>query len=436
MRLLTVAALSVMLAGAVAGHAFAHTVALGGSPDLGWSRQPWVLCSLGTAIAWYVAGLLRMRRRDGLDRVVGSAEVAAFAAGMLVLVIALVSPLDAMGEDLFAAHMVQHLLLMLVAPPLLVAGRPAIVFVWAFAPKLRKRIGRVWTGSGLGRGVAWLMSPMLVWLLLSGSFAFWHLPAPYQWALRHELVHAVEHLSFFVTALMFWTIIIEPGGRRRIGYGATLVFVATTAVFSSLPGALIFLAPRPFYPVHEAGAAAWGLTLLEDQQIAGVIMWIPAGMVYLAAVQWVFLRWLRESERRVSLPMDQKALLPVLALALVAGVAGLGETARAQTQTLFAQDRAPSFGGNPERGASLIRDYGCGACHVVPGIAGADGIVGPPLTMIGRRIYLAGLLRNTPDNMMTWLRQPQQVVPGNAMPDMGVTPQDARDIAAYLYTLR
>ena len=96
----------------------------------------------------------------------------------------------------------------------------------------------------------------------------------------------------------------------------------------------------------------------------------------------------------------------------------------------------PETGGDPAHGAALIRDYGCGSCHEIPGIAHADGLVGPPLSNIGVRVYLAGMLRNTPDNLMFWLRHPQQIVPGNVMPDMGVTASDARDIAAYLYTLR
>jgi cytochrome c2 len=94
------------------------------------------------------------------------------------------------------------------------------------------------------------------------------------------------------------------------------------------------------------------------------------------------------------------------------------------------------FGGDPARGAALIRDYGCGSCHQVPGVANADGLIGPPLSNIGVRVYIAGMLRNTPDNMMLWLRHPQQIVPGNVMPDMGMTVRDARDIATYLYTLR
>jgi cytochrome c2 len=93
-------------------------------------------------------------------------------------------------------------------------------------------------------------------------------------------------------------------------------------------------------------------------------------------------------------------------------------------------------GGNPQNGATLIQQFGCGTCHTVPGIAGADGDVGPPLTKMARRVYIAGVLHNSPDNMVAWLENPQAVVSGNAMPRMGINRNQAQDIAAYLYTLR
>ena len=96
----------------------------------------------------------------------------------------------------------------------------------------------------------------------------------------------------------------------------------------------------------------------------------------------------------------------------------------------------PYAEGNPLQGRVLIGRFGCGACHLIPGISGADSDVGPPLTRIGRRIYVAGMLRNTPDNLAYWIQHPQQVVPGNAMPDMGISRRQAQDIAAYLLTLR
>jgi cytochrome c1 len=93
-------------------------------------------------------------------------------------------------------------------------------------------------------------------------------------------------------------------------------------------------------------------------------------------------------------------------------------------------------GAHPDQGRLLIQHYGCGACHTIPGVAGADALVGPPLTSMALRTYIAGMLPNTPDNLERWIRDPQQVVPGNAMPTLGVTPDEARDIAAYLYTIR
>jgi cytochrome c2 len=172
--------------------------------------------------------------------------------------------------------------------------------------------------------------------------------------------------------------------------------------------------------------AAWGLTLVQDQQLGGLIMWIPAGFAYLLAICVLFVRWLEEAERRNAARLQRGAsLLGVAALLMV--LAGCDEAAGVG-------DRFSGVG-DPEQGARDIAAAGCGSCHRIPGIDRADGLVGPPLDAMGRRIFIAGLLRNTPDNMITWLRDPQQIVPGNAMPDMGLNEEQARDIAAYLYTL-
>jgi cytochrome c2 len=274
------------------------------------------------------------------------------------------------------------------------------------------------------------MQPSLVWVLFTGSFIFWHFPKPYQWALENEWIHTLEHLCFFVTALMFWTIVIEPSGHRRLGYGATLLHIATTAVLSGLPGALLVLAPHPLYPAQTADAALWGLTPLQDQQLAGAIMWVPAGLAYVVAVAWLFAKWMEDAERQevkraARISAGMMAVLLVFILLPVPG--------KAQG----APERAPTVkNGDPQDGQKLIHRYGCGACHMIPGIGNAMGLVGPPLDHIASRIYIAGVLRNTPDNMIRWLMHPQQVVPGNAMPEMGINRQQAGDIAAYLYTLR
>lgn len=411
---------------AVPSGALAHAV---GQPSDAFAGdlQSWVPMWLSMAVLWYGLGLRRMEEERA--PVVGMSEMVAFAGGIAVLFVALVSPIDTIGEELFSIHMVQHLLLMLAAPPLLVHSRAPIVFFWAFAPRRRRQLGRWWVKARIPIAYAALMHPALVWIVSSGALMLWHIPAMYQWALSDPVVHTVEHLCFFVTFLAFWTLVIEPSGRRRLDYGATLIFVATAATVGGFPGVLMILASRPLYPAHAAGAAAWGLTLVEDQQLAGLLMWIPAGFVHLASICWLFRKWLVEAGRRAPKICPSVAVggLPALCVALVFG----GRADHAYAKPISA-DRA----GDAGQGAALIRQYGCGGCHTIPGIPGAEGMVGPPLNSMGRRIFIAGVLRNSPENMMAWLQEPQRFIPGNAMPDMGISRRDAQDITAYLYSLR
>jgi cytochrome c len=125
-------------------------------------------------------------------------------------------------------------------------------------------------------------------------------------------------------------------------------------------------------------------------------------------------------------------MLRTSAVALVAGslIGGCGPDASDLPLTPKMTDA------DSDRGAKLIQSYGCGGCHEVPGVDGARGVVGPPLQKFGKRVYVAGMVRNTPDNLMNWLKEPQTIVPGNAMPNLGVDDRDARDMAAYLYTLQ
>jgi cytochrome c oxidase assembly factor CtaG len=403
----------------------AHDAAARGSA-LAWTADPGTLVPIIAAAAWYGVGLLRSasERAHRLDW----GRSVAFAGGIAVLILALQSPIDTVSDDLFSVHMAQHLFLMLAAPPLLVWSDPAMVFLRALPRQWRKALARAWVASSLGRGMTVLMHPVTVWTLFSGVFVFWHAPGPYEWALENRWIHIGEHVTLFLTALAFWSIVIQVRGRRRLGYAATMMFVVSTAVLSGLPGALMIFAPRPLYPAHAAGVAEWGLTLLQDQEIAGLIMWIPAGSAYVIAAGWLFIAWLREAEERATARAARMATT-LAALACVAVL--LAACGEAQSEASL-----PNWNGDVNRGANLISKYGCGGCHLVPGVRNADGNVGPPLTRIGTRIYIAGLLRNSPDNMALWIAHPQHVLPGNAMPEMNVSEQDARDLTAFLYTLK
>lgn len=397
-----------------------------------WSWEPWLFACIAAAAVPYAAGMLRMGARRA--QILGRWRAISFFCGLLVLFLALMSPLDAIADDLFSAHMVQHMLLLLVIPPLLVYGRPVITWLWAFDVGPRRAIVGGWKRVKLQAAFDFLMRPMCVWVLLSVALFYWHLPGPYDAAVRHEWLHDLEHLSFLAFSLAFWTIVIEPyGSRRALGYGATIVFVVSSGFVMSLIGAVLTFATTPLYAVHLHTTQAYGLTPLQDQQLAGIIMWIPSNLVHVAALSVVFFGWFRADERRVqqravaaraARAPSRTVLHSLLVLPLAAVLLG-GCAHRSRSEQLEVQ-----------HGANLIQHYGCGSCHMIPGINGADGLVGPPLTHWGRRSYIAGMMPNNPDNLTFWVQHPQKVVPGVDMPEMGIDDQEARAIAAYLDTIQ
>ncbi len=366
---------------------------------------------------WYGAGVRSLWKRGGVGRGVSVMQAVSFAAGIASLLVIFSSPLDEMADALFSAHMVQHLVLILVAAPLCVAGAPLLPMLMALSPAGRRAVGRWWHRRTMGRAAIHLgMSPSVVFTAHMVALWFWHFPAPYQAALRNPALHALEHLSFFGTALLFWWVVATPVGRSRAKEGVGILMVAGTLMQSGVLGALLMFATTPWYPAHASGVRAWGMTLLEDQQLAGMIMWIPASLVYVAAAAWLFLRWMRRDER-----------------ALVAGVVLLSSACSGAPPNYPERVIANA---DAERGKAAIVTYGCGSCHSIPGIRNADGMVGPPLDHWAERRMIAGEVPNDPERLITWLTVPQSIEPGTAMPNMGVTDGQARDIATYLYTLR
>lgn len=220
-------------------------------------------------------------------------QMACFAGGWLVLVIALDSPLHEWAEQLFSAHMAQHELLMMVAAPLMVLGRPLIAFLWVLPIRWRVRIGRarVWHVLS-GPIVATVLHALALWI--------WHLPSLYQATIHNEAIHAAQHLSFFLTAAIFWWALIH-GRYGRMGYGVAVTYVFFTAAHSGILGALIALSPTVIYPIYQSTTARWGIDPIDDQQLAGILMWIPAGVVFTIVGVALFAGWLREAERRVAL---------------------------------------------------------------------------------------------------------------------------------------
>lgn len=264
-----------------------------------WSLEPAIVAALLASGWMYARGVERMWRRSGVGGGIRRWEAGCFVAGWLTLGIAMISPLHPLGDVLFSAHMVQHELLMALAVPLLVLGRPLVPFLWAMPMRARRAGGR-WAKKAPVRG-GWLMvsGPFAAWLLHAAALWLWHLPAPYQAALASGGMHTLQHASFLGTALLFWWALFH-GREGRMGYGAAVFYLFATAMHSGALGALLTFAPTPWYPAYDGATTAWGLTPLEDQQLAGLIMWIPAGLSYLVAGLALIAAWMRESERRTA----------------------------------------------------------------------------------------------------------------------------------------
>jgi putative membrane protein len=262
-----------------------------------WSWDPLVVIGLMLSAWLYYRGTRRLWQESATGQGIKKWQAASFAFGWLALFVALVSPLHAFGELLFSAHMVQHEVLMLFAAPLFVLGRPLIPFLWALPMKERKRVGRWGKERWIEKTWRAISNPLAAWTIHGIALWVWHLPALFQATLESDLIHTAQHLSFFVSALLFWWALIH-GRRGMMGYGAAVLYVFSTAMHSGLLGALLTFTTKLWYPDYQELAATWGLTAIEDQQLGGLIMWIPAGMVYVVAGLFLFAAWLRASEHK------------------------------------------------------------------------------------------------------------------------------------------
>lgn len=249
-----------------------------------WDWEPTVLVGCAALLAAY----------DLVARPL-TARAWCFGSGVLVLLLALVSPLDTLGDTyLFSAHMLQHMLLILVAPPLLLLGIPPEVWArllrWAPARRAERLLGRP--------PRSWLLGICTLWL--------WHAPVLYDAAVANEGVHILQHLCFLVTATIFWWPVITPLAERRLAFPAVIFYLVAAAFVSSILGVIITFAPPGLYPAYEhpvdrLGALSlirqgWGLSYALDQQVGGVIMWVTGGPIYLVSALWALGRWFAEPE--------------------------------------------------------------------------------------------------------------------------------------------
>lgn len=289
--------LALLLALAYTGTAQAHgDQAAEIAPENWWRAWNWsvpLLASL-VVVAWrYTRGVLTLWRRAGVGRGVRIWQAITFWIGLELLFIALVSPLDPLGETLLSAHMVQHMVLMMGAAPLLVLGAPPVALAWAVPRAWRRAMGRWWhRRTGLRALWALLNRPLITWGVFAGMLWGWHVPPLYEASLHSDAVHILMHASFLAASLLFWWVALQPGAHKPDWRGGAVLFIFTTSVHSGLLGALMTFSSSLWYPEYAPLTAPWGLTPLEDQQLAGLIMWVLGGTIFTVPALAVFWQWL------------------------------------------------------------------------------------------------------------------------------------------------
>jgi putative membrane protein len=251
-----------------------------------WNWDPTIVAGIMVLVFGYTAlARLHFTRRS-----------LSYFTAVLILFLALVSPLDQLSDDyLFSAHMLQHLLLILIVAPLILLGVPpkwwSRFLEWKFADRIEKILSQ----------------PLLAWILGMGTLWIWHIPTLYNLALAHESIHTFEHLSFLVTAVIFWwPVMAQPVERRHMGYAGMLSYLFSGAVANIVLGILLTFAPIGLYPqyLHPDDTyhiltiirENWGLDPQSDQQLGGLLMWVPGGLIFLGAILSVLARWFNEPE--------------------------------------------------------------------------------------------------------------------------------------------
>lgn len=260
-----------------------------------WNVELWLLASLAFTAGLYLRGLRRLRTRAGNFRGASGFQLASFGLGMALLFVALISPVDALGEALTAAHMVQHMLLFFAAPFLVLAA-PLPIFLWALPRRWRRGLGGESKQFWIAQPWRLLTTPMVAWLAYALALWLWHAPTFYQAALEKPLIHDLEHFSFLASALLFWWVVF-----RRAPRTTSLGMLFTTMLHSGVLAALMTFSSQPWYAVYQDTTASWGLTPLEDQQLAGLLMWVPGSIGYLLAGLGLVALWLQRLETQEAL---------------------------------------------------------------------------------------------------------------------------------------
>ena len=283
-----------------AAPALAHGEAMP-APDLPGVLLAWrfeLLPLAGVAVAtvaylWAVRQVERRHRSNPPPRW----RTAAFLAGMAAIVVALCSPIEAYEGQLFSVHMVQHMLLELVAAPLILLGAPVTLTLRVASPGVRRGLLTILHS----RAVAVLTFPLLTWLIFAAVNWGWHFSTLYDQALENPPLHYFQHATFLVASLLFWWPVVgaDPG-RWRLPYPVRLFYLFLAMPQNSFLGVALMSAPAVLFPHYLTTLRTWGPSAIADQNLGGIVMWVFGDLIFLIAMGWVVAAWVRHEDRRTA----------------------------------------------------------------------------------------------------------------------------------------
>ncbi len=282
-----------------------------------WNWRPEVIISLLLAALLYLRGWWRLRRlarprprKPGQPWPLSARwRPISYLTGLFLIGLALLSPIEVLSGQLFFMHMIQHLLLIMLAPPLLLIANPLAVVLWGLPDGARRKAGAGVSGllhrrSGFRRFLHNLAAPGVLWLVWVITLVGWHDPNMYNWALRNEFAHDLEHLSFFLVSLASWWRITAAGPHvgKPLGLSGRAILVLAIIPPTMLTGVVISFATNPIYTYYLDVPRLWNISVMMDQQIGGVLMWIPGSMMYLIAGLILIAQLLGQESRKPPLP--------------------------------------------------------------------------------------------------------------------------------------
>jgi putative membrane protein len=271
---------------------------------LSWQFEPEVIIGLALSAGLYARGWVRLRRRGRGGRILRPWRAWCFGLGLTAVAVALLSPVGTFGSLLMSMHMIQHLLLVMIAAPLILLGAPMLPMLWAFSRRARRRIGRVLHPvHPVHRFFSFLTRPSIALPLFIMVILVWHYPPLYDAAQGRSLTHDLEHFSFLAAALLFYWPLIHPTGTpRRMSYGAGILYLFPAKITGFVIGATLSMAQTPWYQTYINAPRLWGMSALDDQQLAGLIMWIFGGLLYIFPLLLLIVMMIREAEGDVWVP--------------------------------------------------------------------------------------------------------------------------------------